>query len=320
MEWLGHARTSYHHHPTPITMSLKSTPNGPTPDPVPLPALIASVTPPCRLTPTLPNGHAQTIYAALTKEDVPLHYRRRVFPSTDPHYPGSFAVDFVLPHPTPADCARAPTHPLPPRTHPFTDAEWAASWGAPSADATPVLVALHGLSGGSYEQYLKEVLAPLVEAGWGALVVNARGCARSVVTTPRLFNARSTWDVRQVVRWLRATHPARPVFAVGFSLGANILVNVSSVRGSAEGEANAVAVPGRGGRAVRGRGCGGMLEPVGPGDCERQAARQLPGLRGVLEDDDEEPEEAVHAARRGDQAESRRGRGARHEGDDVGRV
>lgn len=95
-----------------------------------------------------------------------------------------------------------------------------------------MLVALHGLSGGSHELYLRHVIAPLVKSGgdgdggWEACVVNSRGCANSKITTGVLYNARATWDVRQAVGWLRKTFPNRPLFGIGFSLGANILTNV----------------------------------------------------------------------------------------------
>lgn len=89
-----------------------------------------------------------------------------------------------------------------------------------------MVVVLHGLSGGSHEIYLRHVLKPLAEAGWEGCVVNSRGCAGSGITTGLLYNARATWDVRQVVEWLRERFPNRPLFGVGFSLGANILVNV----------------------------------------------------------------------------------------------
>jgi predicted alpha/beta-fold hydrolase len=103
------------------------------------------------------------------------------------------------------------------------------------------LICLHGLSGGSYETYVRHVLAPLVEetplgkkAGglsggeWEALVVNSRGCAGSRITNSFLYNARATWDVRQTVKWAREKWPRRRLFGVGFSLGANILTTVGS--------------------------------------------------------------------------------------------
>ena len=62
---------------------------------------------------------------------------------------------------------------LPPRTTFFTDAEFDEYCS--QDDEKPLLIALHGLSGGSHEEYLRCVLAPLVDAGWDALVVNSRG-------------------------------------------------------------------------------------------------------------------------------------------------
>ena len=94
-----------------------------------------------------------------------------------------------------------------------------------------MLILLHGLSGGSHEIYLRQVLAPLVTAGgdrqWVACVVNSRGCAMHKITSDVLYNARATWDCRQTVKWLKRTFPNRPLYGIGFSLGANILTNVS---------------------------------------------------------------------------------------------
>jgi predicted alpha/beta-fold hydrolase len=95
-----------------------------------------------------------------------------------------------------------------------------------------MLIALHGLTGGSHEVYLRKTLAPLTASGWEACVVNGRGCALSKITTPQLFNARATWDVRQAIKELRILFPNRPLYAVGYSLGANILTNYCGEEGS----------------------------------------------------------------------------------------
>ncbi|EHL01640.1 putative esterase [Glarea lozoyensis 74030] len=46
-----------------------------------------------------------------------------------------------------------------------------------------------------------------------------------------LYNARATWDCRQTVKWLRKKFPNRPLFGIGFSLGANILTNYVAEEG-----------------------------------------------------------------------------------------
>jgi hypothetical protein len=185
--------------------------------------LAKSTTPPCSLNPLLFNGHLHTAYAGTRgTEDVEIHYKRRVWESDNVAYPGQFTVDFVIDRPEPPlERDRS----LPPRTHNFSEQEFADLQAAD--DESPMLVVLHGLSGGSHEQYLRHALRPLVygKGGWSACVVNARGCSWSKVTTPWMFNARATWDIRQVVKWLRKTWPRRRLYAVGYSLGANILCN-----------------------------------------------------------------------------------------------
>lgn len=153
----------------------------------------------------------------MKSEEVLIHYKRHIFTATDPTYKGTFAVDFVVPPYDDTDSS------LPPRTTYFTGDEFNALG---SDDTKPLLITLHGLSGGSHEVYLRTVLEPLVKTGWEALVVNARGCAMSKITSSVLYNARATWDVRQVVKWCRVKWPKRQLFGIGFSLGGNILTNV----------------------------------------------------------------------------------------------
>jgi predicted alpha/beta-fold hydrolase len=151
-------------------------------------------------------------------DNVPVYYKRHIFEADNPAYDGSFAVDFVVVEYDGSDIQ------LPERTTYFSAGEFA---NIGSLDNKPMLVSLHGLSGGSHEIYLRHVLAPIIgKGGWEACVVNARGCAMSKITSGVLYNARATWDVRQVVKWLRKTFPNRPLFGIGYSLGANILVNV----------------------------------------------------------------------------------------------
>ncbi|KAK3696310.1 hypothetical protein LTR37_018046 [Vermiconidia calcicola] len=224
-----------------------------------LPELCKDIIPECSLNPLLFNGHLQTFWTATNRGGPPVHYKRRVFSAENPKFDGTFAVDFVVAPPKEKDEAAVDGgpedeglredpagvghHRLPPRTTYFTDKEFES---LPSASSTkPLLIALHGLSGGSYEVYLRHVLAPLVAAtsegekagglsggDWEALVVNSRGCAGSKITTSILYNARATWDIRQIVKWCRETWPKRPLFGIGFSLGANIMANYLGEEGT----------------------------------------------------------------------------------------
>lgn len=223
MDWLGRARVKFTHHASPLRLRAQG--GGETD----LLRLCERSTPPCQLNPLLFNGHLQTMWTAAAKGAPAIHYRRHVLASDHADYVGTFAVDFaVAPHADHDDG-------LPPRTAFFPERGDASFDAAVRADdARPMLVVLHGLSGGSYEVYLRHAIAPLLlgddgaggDGGWECCVVNGRGCANSEVTSGVLFNARATWDVRQVVRMLRERFPHRPLFGLGFSLGANILTNV----------------------------------------------------------------------------------------------
>ncbi|KAI9695455.1 MAG: hypothetical protein M1820_008640 [Bogoriella megaspora] len=213
--WLiGRSKVEFHHK---ATTSFKTN-SGKT---ISLSDLCKSITPPCYLNPLLFNGHLQTFWTAVKSQDIPIHYRRKIFEAEDPAFKGTFAVDFV------SQIASSETDTsLPPRTTYFSDADFE---NIGSDDDRPMLVTLHGLSGGSYEIYLRHVLAPLVgsgeNGGWEACVVNSRGCAMSEITSNVLYNARATWDIRQTVKWLRRKFPNRKLFGIGYSLGANILTN-----------------------------------------------------------------------------------------------
>ncbi|KAF1936781.1 AB-hydrolase YheT [Clathrospora elynae] len=224
LSWiLGHAKTTYisHASPTPLKTNSGQTTT--------LNDLAASSIPPCRLNPFLFNGHLQTMYTAVKDPGPPIYYKRKIFDSDHSVYPGTFAVDFVVSKDDGEAAEKlAQDTTLPERTSDFTLEEWDS---IVSKDDSPMLIALHGLSGGSHEVYLRETLAPLTAAGWSACVVNGRGCAQSRITTPQLFNARATWDMRQTIKHLQELFPNRPLYGVGFSLGANILTNYCGEEG-----------------------------------------------------------------------------------------
>ena len=214
---VGHAKSTFYHAQQELMLRTKDGRS------ISLPDLCKAVIPPCRLNPFIFNGHLQTMWTVIKSQDVPIYYKRKIFENADPTYTGTFAVDFVV-RPYGGE-----DNSLPQRTTYFTEQEFA---GIAASDSKPMLVALHGLSGGSHELYLRHVLAPLVNdvGGWEACVVNSRGCAMSKITSSVLYNARATWDVRQTVKWLRKQFPNRPLFGIGFSLGANILTNVRMLR------------------------------------------------------------------------------------------
>ncbi|KAI9466190.1 AB-hydrolase YheT, partial [Lactarius psammicola] len=152
-------------------------------------------------------GHLQTLYAVLGDFSAvnALAYDRRLLRVKDG---GTLGIDF-----TPPTSERV----LP--------------------EETPIIVVLHGLSGGSQESYVRDILAPAVAPidrgglGYRAVVVNFRGCAGVPLTSPQLYSSCHTDDIRQALLYITYRYPRAPLLGLGFSLGANVLTRYVAEEG-----------------------------------------------------------------------------------------
>ena len=149
-------------------------------------------TTPYKLPTILNNGHVETIFAALFRRRPHILYDRELVHMPDG---GVVAIDSEdLPE----------SQRLPP-------------------DA-PVLILLPGLTGGSEDSYVQHAVVHARRAGIRAIVFNSRGTSESPVTTAQFYSASYTEDLRCVVAHVANKMTAGvPLFAAGWSLGANIL-------------------------------------------------------------------------------------------------
>ncbi|KAI1294368.1 hypothetical protein EDD11_008136 [Mortierella claussenii] len=147
------------------------------------------------------SGHLQTAYAAYTnfEKRYVIKYQRELLSTPDS---GTVSID------------------------------WAPSFAEKPADDTPTLVFLHGLTGGSYESYLRALIEEMTHVhGYRCVVFNARACADTELTSAQLYCGSWTDDLRMVVKHVRKTLPEAKLMSVGFSLGANILMNYMGEEG-----------------------------------------------------------------------------------------
>lgn len=198
--------------------------------------------------PGLFSGHLQTMFASLPSETVnKIHYGRRCVYWDD----GSLVTaDYLLPDPkSDAEWKKQAEYcplnleddkfPRPPRLRYLTPEEITAKKNAPAEK--PLLVLLHGLSGGSHETYIRSTIDQISKSQYGAegegfdcVVLNSRGCAGTPITTPQLFCAIWTDDIRRFIKLLRSEEDPnnrRRIYIVGFSLGASILSNFLGQQG-----------------------------------------------------------------------------------------
>lgn len=99
-------------------------------------------------------------------------------------------------------------------------------------DSTPTMLVIHGVTGGSHSTYVRHYVRMLVANGLRPVVMNARGCGTSKLTTPIYFSCHFTDDVRRVVNHVHQKFPDAPLFATAYSLGANVLTKYLGEEGS----------------------------------------------------------------------------------------
>lgn len=216
------------------------------------------------MNPLLFNGHIQTMYAALPFEGANKVYygRRCIYWKED----GALVTaDYMIEPPKseaewnqkleycPLDLELDDVKfPRPARLRYLTPDEVASKnrkqqqqqqQPQPQQPERPLLVLLHGLSGGSHESYIRSTVAEISKqaqyggadgTGFECVVLNSRGCASTPITTPQLFCAVWTDDIRRFIRLLRSEEDPnnrRRIYLVGYSLGASILANYLGQQG-----------------------------------------------------------------------------------------
>ncbi|KAK2972661.1 hypothetical protein RJ640_003434 [Escallonia rubra] len=78
------------------------------------------------------------------------------------------------------------------------------------------------------QKYIKHLAFDMAKHGWNVVVSNHRGLGGISVTTDCFYNAGWTQDTRDVIKYLHHEYPNAPLFAIGLSIGANILEPLAS--------------------------------------------------------------------------------------------
>lgn len=88
----------------------------------------------------------------------------------------------------------------------------------------PLVVLLHGLAGDINSHYIQGLLATLQQQGIPSVLMHFRGCNGKPNKLARAYHSGDTADFAEVIAMLQQRLPQMPLCAVGFSLGANVLV------------------------------------------------------------------------------------------------
>lgn len=201
----------------------------------------------------LPGGHAQTIAAARFVPLPDVGYRRERWDAPD----GDFIdVDFAQPEPT--------------------------------DERAPLLVLFHGLEGSSRSHYARVTMRHFADRGWRGLVPHFRGCSGEPNRLPRAYHSGDSDEGDWILRRVHARWPDAPLFAVGISLGGNMLAKWLGERAEDAGCVTAAASIGSpldlaAGGAALARGFNLVYTTMFLGTLKRKALDKLAPFPGVAD-------------------------------------
>ncbi len=96
---------------------------------------------------------------------------------------------------------------------------------APIAEpAPPTVLVLHGLEGSRDSAYVRTLVPLALARGWRCVVLEFRSCGGVLNRARRTYHSGETSDLAFVVRELVRRDAGAPLFAIGYSLGANVLL------------------------------------------------------------------------------------------------
>ena len=134
----------------------------------------------------LPGGHLQTIYARWLARSYAVPYRRERWETPD---------------------------------HDFIDLDWL---DYPKGDR--LIVLFHGLEGYSQSHYARSLMANAAEAGWHGVVPHFRGCSGEANRLRRSYHSGDSDEIDWILHRVKTEKPHSETYAVGISIGGNMLL------------------------------------------------------------------------------------------------
>ncbi|KAH9692165.1 AB hydrolase-1 domain-containing protein [Citrus sinensis] len=172
------------------------------------------------VTPWLSSPHIQTAFLHFFGRPPCFSYRRQLFRLSDG---GMIALDWLMGSTGPGDVFHANN---------FISKD----------DTTPIAIVIPGLTSDSAASYIRHLVFNTAKRGWNVVVSNHRGLGGVSITSDCFYNAGWTEDAREVIGYLHHEYPKAPLFAIGTSIGANILVKYLGEEGEKTPVAGAAAI------------------------------------------------------------------------------
>ena len=101
-------------------------------------------------------------------------------------------------------------------------------WAGDVQKSSGLIAMFHGLEGSIRSHYANDMMANFVKQGYAVVLMHFRGCGGEHNITPRTYHSGDTEDAWYFLNWLELQSPKIRKVAMGFSLGANMLLKLLS--------------------------------------------------------------------------------------------
>jgi predicted alpha/beta-fold hydrolase len=103
-------------------------------------------------------------------------------------------------------------------------------WVGDPDNAKALVVMFHGLEGSIESHYCRDTAAFLKRQGYAVVLMHFRGCGGKPNLLARAYHSGETEDAWTLLSWLEQKYPEQTKLAIGFSLGANMLLKLLGER------------------------------------------------------------------------------------------
>ena len=93
-------------------------------------------------------------------------------------------------------------------------------------DKRPIVILFHGLAGSFNSPYIQGVMRALDKQGFASVLMHFRGCAGKPNLLPRSYHSGDTGDAKAWIDHVHKNYPQNSLYAVGYSIGGNMLLKL----------------------------------------------------------------------------------------------
>lgn len=110
-------------------------------------------------------------------------------------------------------------------------------------DERPIVILFHGLAGSVNSPYIKGIMKALEKQGLYSVLMHFRGCGKNENRLARSYHSGDTADAKAWIDYVHKKYPNNPLYAIGYSIGGNVLLKLLGEEQTPLKQAIAISVP-----------------------------------------------------------------------------